>query len=440
MKPLLAILLLFLPLHARAEDWPAFLGPRANSTSSEKGILSPWPKDGLKIVWHQPIGIGYGMPSIADGKLYLFDRHGDKARATCLDARTGKEHWRFEYATTYKDYFNYNGGPRCCPVVDGDLVFLHGVEGMLHCLKASTGEVVWKLDTMTEFHVLKNFFGVGSCPVVEGDLLITQIGGADPTQGDKDFILFNRLKPNNLAVVAFEKRTGKIRYKIGDDLASYSTPVLATINGRRWCFVFARQGLLAFNPADGKVDFHYPFRAEDFESVNASNPVVVGDQVLISETYGPGSTLLKVKPGGHEVIWDDVNKPARLKSMMCHWMTPVYHNGFLYGSSNRHTNQAELRCVDWKTGKVLWREHGLTRASLLQIDGHFICLGEDGMVRLLKVNPDKYDEISTWEPIDPKTKAPLLQEPCWAAPIVVDGLLYLRGNGHLVCAELIPKR
>ena len=64
------------------------------------------------------------------------------------------------------------------------------------------------------------------------------------------------------------------------------------------CAVFARGGLLAFNPQNGKVDFHFPWRAADLESVNAANPVVVGDQVLITETYGPGAALLKVRRGG----------------------------------------------------------------------------------------------------------------------------------------------
>ena len=98
---------------------------------------------------------------------------------------------------------------------------------------------------------------------------------------------FDELKGNGTGVVAFDKNTGKVSYKISDELASYASPVLATIDGRRWCFVFARGGLLGFEPATGKVDFHFPWRAEDLESVNASNPVVVGDQVLISETLRP---------------------------------------------------------------------------------------------------------------------------------------------------------
>ena len=439
MRSMVLAALLFVgdSIHAQGSDWPGFLGPLGSSVSPEKGILSPWPKEGPKILWHKEVGIGYAMPSIAGGKLYHFERIGAKVRLRCMNARTGEDLWAFEYPSVYRDKYGYNNGPRCCPVIDGDLVFLHGVEGMLHCVSAKDGKVVWSHDTLKEFGVVQNFFGVGSTPVIEGDLLITQIGGSpegvDPF--DDDFL---RHKGNRFGIVAFEKTTGKVRYTIGEELASYSVPTLATIDGRRWCFVFTRNHLVAFNPADDKVDFRFPWRADVIESVNAANPVVVGDQVLISETYGPGAALLKVKPGAYEVVWTDARKTPRNKSMQAHWMTPIHADGYVYGSSGRHETNAELRCIELATGKVVWREPGLTRTSLLMIDRHFVCLGEDGMLRLLKANPQKYDLVSETELVDPKTKRPLLTSPCWAAPIVSHGLLYVRGDDRLVCLELIP--
>ncbi len=174
--------------------------------------------------------------------------------------------------------------------------------------------------------------------------------------------------------------------------------MLATLGGRRWCFVFARGGLVGLDPATGKVDFRYPWRARDLESVNASNPVVAGNRVFLSETYGPGSALLEVKPGECKEVWTDRDKGIRDKSMRCHWNTPIHVGGYLYGCSGRHTNEAELRCIEWASGEVRWRKRGLTRTSLLFVDKHFICLGEDGILRLLKVNPDKYEEVSSVEP------------------------------------------
>lgn len=412
-------------------DWPGFLGPFGTSVSPEKGIITPWPPHGLRIVWQRQLGTGYAMPSISRGRLFLFDRQGAQARLRCLKSETGEELWKFAYPTDYQDSYGYNNGPRCFPIVDEDRVYIYGAEGMLHCVRALDGKPLWKHDTKAEFGVVQNFFGVGSTPVIEGDLLIAQVGGSPPGSGE--FPSLDQ-KGNGSGVVAFDKFTGKVRYQVSDELASYSVPVLATIDGRRWCFVFARGGLIGMEPATGKIDFHYPWRARVLESVNAGNPVVVGDRVFISETYGPGSALLRVKPGGYEVIWSDAEK-RRNKSMQCHWNTPIYHDGYLYGCSGRHPGEAELRCIEFATGKVMWSEPGLTRSSLLMVDGHFICLSEYGQLLLLKVNPHKFEPVSRLD-----GKGILLEYPCWAAPILSHGLLYVRGKDRLICLELIPEK
>jgi outer membrane protein assembly factor BamB len=413
-------------------DWPSFLGAHGNSVSTEKGILTPWPKQGPPVVWECKVGAGYAAPAISRGRLFLFDRSRRGARLRCLNAESGAELWDFEYPTDYVDKYNYSNGPRCYPVVDGERVTIYGPEGMLHCLRATDGKVVWKLDTVKEFGVVQNFFGVGSTPVIEGDLLIAQVGGSPPGSADVSFM---DLKGNGSGVVAFDKYTGKVRYKITDELASYSVPVLATIDRRRWCFVFARGGLIGFDPANGKVDFHYPWRAKILESVNAACPVVVGNNVFISETYGPGAALLEVKPGGVKELWTD-EKKGRDKSMQCHWNTPIVVDGYLYGCSGRHETNAELRCIELATGNVMWSKPDLSRTSLLLADGHFVCQAEHGLLLLLKVNPMKYEEVSRVE-LQAGGQA-LLKEPAWSAPILSHGLLYVRGKDRLVCLELIP--
>jgi hypothetical protein len=196
---------------------------------------------------------------------------------------------------------------------------------------------------------------------------------------------------------------------------------------------------LAFDPATGKSDFHYPWRARLLESVNASNPVVVGNRVLLTECYEVGSAFLEVTPGGVKEVWTDREKGLRRKSLLGHWMTPIHLDGYVYGSSGRHTNEAELRCVELATGKVMWREPRLTRVSLLLVDGYFVCLGEDGTLKLLKVNPKRYEEVSSVD-LKGADGVPLLRYPCWAAPILSHGLLFVRGEHRLVCLELIPAK
>jgi outer membrane protein assembly factor BamB len=427
-------------------DWPVFLGPTGDSKSPETGILTDWPEEGLRIVWQTTLGTSYGAPSISRGRLFHFDRYRNVARLTCRHAETGEFLWKFEYPTDYEDLYGYNNGPRCCPVVDDDRVYIFGAEGMLHCLTSAHGELLWKVDTTAEFGVIQNFFGVGSAPVVEGDLLILMVGGSPAEDSRIPPGQLNRVSGNGSGIVAFDKRTGAVQYKITDELASYASPALATIDGRRWCFAFARGGLVGFEPATGQVDFQFPWRSRILESVNASNPLVVGDLVLISETYGPGSALLRVRPGAYDVVWSDEER-GRDKALQTHWNTAVHVDGHVYGSSGRHKENAELRCIDLATGEVKWSQEDLSRSSLLYVDGHFVCLTETGTLLLLKASPRAYEPVAQVTLRDTKKAGPallslgppkLLKEPAWAAPVLSHGLLYVRGADRLVCLELIP--
>ncbi len=423
-------------------DYPTFLGSTGDNRSTEKGIRTDWGRDKLPLVWKKNLGTGYGGPSISRGRLFSFDRVGDHARLQCLNSETGKLLWEFKYPTDYEDRFGYNNGPRCTPVVEGDRVYLFGAEGMLYCLSIQNkGKEIWKVDTRKKYQVEQNFFGVGSTPVIEKDLLLVHIGGT-PTGEGKSANSDSKWKGSS--VVAFDKLTGKVRYEVGNDDASYASPVLATIQNRRWCLMFSKSGLMGFNPADGKADFLYPWRAKIYESVNASNPIVIGDQVFISETYGPGSSLLKVKPGGYELKWRDPER-SRKRAMQTHWNTAIHHEGYIYGSSGRHSHNAVLRCIALKDGEVKWSVPRLSRSSLLYVDQHFVCLTEYGEVFLFKANPEKFEPVTQARLID-EVGSPMLRYPAWAAPVLSHGLLYLRCSGQrpdesrLLCLELIPQK
>ena len=432
------LLLIFLSLGmvgAYAADWNDFLGPERNGKSLEKIDIRPWDKTGPPIVWHKQIGTSYGAPTVANGRVFIFARHGDMARLTCMESATGDELWRFEYPTDYEDMYGYNNGPRCCPVVDDDRVYIFGAEGVLHCVRVSDGKGLWQVDTTAQFHVVQNFFGVASTPAVEGELLIVQIGGSPPGSPKDIWAANGKPAPNQSGIVAFNKYTGEVVYQIADELASYASPVFSTIDGRRWGFAFLRGGLVGFEPETGKIDFHYPWRHSKIESVNASSPVVAGDKVFISESYGIGSSVLKVLPGGYEVVWKDRGL-RRNKSMALHWNTAVHHDGYLYACSGQHPNGAELRCVELKTGKIAWSQRVDERASLLWVNDYFIYLGEYGRLMLLKCTPEKLEVISEVSSLRDENGKPLVKYPAWASPVLADGYLYIRGKDRIVCFDL----
>ncbi|MFT5523480.1 MAG: outer membrane protein assembly factor BamB, partial [Pirellulaceae bacterium] len=439
-------------------DWASFLGPTRDNKSAETNIVMRWPDAGPRIVWQRKMGDSHGTCAVYRGRLLLMERVGEINQLLCLHSETGRELWAFKTPTQYVDQVGYGNGPRCSPVVDGNRVYAYQADGVLNCVSVTEGKLLWSIDTAQEFGVVQYFFGVGSTPTVEGDMLFVAVGGSPQKQSERQ-IHMDSLKGNGTGIVAFNKYTGEIVYGITSALASYASPTFATIEGRRWGFVFARGELIGFDPRNGKVDFQFPWKARFKAAVSAATPIVVGDEVFISEAYGPGSCLLKVRPGGYEVVWQD-DLRSREKSLRLHWNTPIYHNGFLYACSGRHAVEGEIRCVDWKTGAVMWKAAGINRSSLLFADDHFIALGEYGELLVFKANDEmleqvcsvvlKEEDLEDGDSKDGDSKdgnaakddaaemdlPRLLKYPAWSAPVLSHGLLYVRGKDRFVCLDL----
>ena len=429
-------------------DWPGFLGPNRDSKSPETGIRSDWAGDPPPLLWHRELGEGYAAPSVARGRLFYFTRFGDRARLVAVRAETGEELWRSEYRTGYEDYYGYDGGPRTAPLIDGPRVYAVGADGILRCHRVLDGEVLWERDTHAEYGVQQNFFGVASAPWVEGDLLLVAVGGSPAGAPN---IHSGRVESNGTALVAFDKRTGEERYRLGDDLASYASPVVVDFAGERRGFHFARSGLILFDPKDGREIDGFGWRARRLTSVNAANPVVVGSQVLLTESYEKGAVLLEYVgdpegesqgdpangASGFRPVWQD---GPRNQAIAAHWNTPVHHEGVVYVSSGEKSPNAELRAVDWATGEVHWSQSRLARTQLLYVDGHFVVHSEVGDLLLIRATPESYQQVGhvrLQAEVDGRT-VDLLRYPAWAAPVLAHGVLYVRGRDRLAALELIP--
>ncbi len=422
------------------EDWPHFLGPRWDGTSVETGILTDWSKGKLKVVWSHRLGTSYGIGSVALGRYLQLDRVGDFETLICLHAETGKLLWTSQQPVQYEDMYNYNNGPRSSPTVDDDAVYTMGVSGQLTCRNLSDGAIRWTVDTSAQFGVIQNFFGVGGSPLVVGNYVIAMVGGSPKEDQDLPPGQLDRVSPNGSGLVAFDKKTGAVAYKVGDYLASYSTPRPVVVDGQEVVIAFVREGLAAIDPETGKELWLVPWRSRKLESVNASVPVVFQSQVLVSECYEVGSLLLELGLQQPKVLRSD-ERNRREKSFRAHWATPIRVDNFLYGCSGRNSPDSDLRCIEWDTGNVRWIDPRRERSSLLSIDGHMIVLGEYGELELIQANPDKYQSVTSVNlaELDPNwPNRPRLTYPCWAAPIVSHGLMYVRGDNAVVCFELIP--
>lgn len=433
------------PLSAGAvtQDWPTFLGPSRNSYSAETKLLKNWPQKGPNLVWEMETGSGYASPAVVRDRLVFFHRVRDRARVECLHPETGKRYWSFSYLTEYKDRYDFANGPRASPVIDDGRVFTHGAEGILHCLNLNSGRLIWKRDISTEFKVPQNFFGVGSTPLVEGDLLIVNVGA-----------------PGGPCVVAFDKRTGKTVWQAGDRWgASYSSPVSALLHGRRRIIVFAggesdptKGGLLAIDPVGGAVDWRFAFHGRRYEAVIAATPIVADHTVFLSTDYDTGGVLVRVTsdPSTNSVAGGNSNYKVAWKtdSLRAHYATPVYKNGYLYGFDGSGGRTA-LVCVDWKTGKRMWRVQPtfdveipkgdgkdtvtipLVPGALLAVDGHFLCLADRGHLLWLDLTPNGYKEL--------KQASLFFAKESWTPPVISRGLLYVTQNTRDTIHDTPPR-
>jgi outer membrane protein assembly factor BamB len=441
------------------EDWPRFLGPRGDNTSAETGLLERWPTNGPAVLWEKKIGSGYSAPSVSEGRLVLHHRIAEEEVVEAFDAAGGKPEWRYAYPSHFTDPFGYNNGPRCTPLLTSNYCYTFGAEGRLLCLELKSGRLAWQRDTAKDWTIPEPFFGVGSTPLLEGEKLIVMIGG----------------QPNS-AVVALNASTGKTLWESGgkknwdgvstigwrgeapyrwtgeEKLASYSSPVAATIHGKRHILCLTRQGLMSLNPTNGEINFSRWFESPVNESVNAMCPVVSGDLVLISAAYYHiGALLLRVKPDGKsfDEIWrspqsrddrDGMSSRQLAPVLEIHWNTPVLHDGHLYAFSGRNEPDASFRCVEFLTGKLLWSRDGrwrphtalqpavYGRGSAILADGKLIVLGEGGKLGLFALNSNQPEEICSWQ-------VPQLHYPCWAGPVLSQRRLYLRSEDRLVCLD-----
>jgi outer membrane protein assembly factor BamB len=389
-------------------DWPQFLGPNRDGTYPGKDLAADWPRGGPPVAWKREVGQGFAGPAVADGKLVLFHRVGDKETVECLDAKTGKPLWAADYPTGYKDDFGFDEGPRATPAVADGKAYTFGAEGMLNGWDLATGRHLWRVDTRAQFRPAKGFFGAACSPLVEGEAVILNVGGAD-----------------GAGVVAFVRNTGKVRWKATDDAAGYASPVAATVGGRRVVLAFTRAALAAIDPGDGKVLFHFPWRSRMDASVNAATPLVIDDLVFLSATYGAGAVLLRLDPK------DLTKQPQKVwsgdESLSNHYATSVHHDGFLYGYHGRQEDGPGLRCVELRTGKVRWSEDDFGAGTILLAGDRLLLLTEKGQLIQAPATPDGFK---------PAGKAQVLPFDTRAYPAVADGLLYARGKDKLVCADL----
>jgi outer membrane protein assembly factor BamB len=391
---------------AAAGDWPQILGPERNGKAEGERLALPLPTAKAATLWQMDVGQGFAGVAVAQGRAVLFHRQGGDLVAQLLDAETGKSLWRTTFPTTYRSSISPDDGPRCVPLVHQDRVYLLGPGGELVCLELKDGKQAWARNVTQDFRVPDSYFGAGSSPIVEDGKLLLNVGGS---QG--------------AGIVAFALADGSTQWKATSEGASYSSPVAATVDGTRHLIFVTRLSVVSLNPQDGSVRFRYPFGARG-PTVNAANPLVLGEHLLVSASYGVGANWSKIGAVEAKQVWanDDV--------MSSQYTTCMEHGGYLYGIDGRQdVGVARLRCFDPRTGKVQWTQEDFGTGNLILVGDQLLVMRTEGDLLVVAADPKEYRELA---------RMPLFDSTVQALPALSDGLLLVRDTRTLKCLRVGP--
>lgn len=383
-------------------EWPQWRGPLRNGVSSETGLLKQWPANGPAVIWSiKNLGEGYGSLSIRADRIYAQGTKGSESVVFCLNRADGKTIWAVSLGPTAGN--DRGNGPRGTPTLDGDRVYALTESGDLACLRERDGSRLWGKNILKEYGGSNPKWLISESPLVDGNRLIVSPGGS------------------GAGIVALDKMTGAEiwRAKELSDQAGYSSCIVADVGGVRSYINFTSGAAVGVRANDGKLMWRYANVAN--RVANCSTPVFADNKVFFSSAYDTGGALLDLTAHNGEV---KAQEAYFTREMMNHHGGMVLLNGYLYGFSN-----SILTCIEFNTGKVMWKDRSVGKGSITYADGMLYLLGEKQLAGLAEANPKAYVEKGRF-PIND------LGRDSWAHPVVVGGKLYIRNQSELTCYDV----
>jgi len=408
-----------------ASDWPQWRGPTGDGMwVGAPKISADWPEDGLPVVWRVEVGGGYAGVTVADGRVFLFDRHvergpgdpkngrpqgpilSERERLLCLDAETGRELWEFAYPETYGD-LDYGNGPRAAPTVAGDLILTLGAFGKLHCLRVADGSTVWSKDLVKDFGGRPPTWGYSASPLVRDDGVVVVSGG-----------------DNDRSVLSLERSSGKLQWGSLSDKAGYTLPVAVQRDRHTQLVCWTPSHVRGIDARDGRALWEYPY--EITYGVSIATPIIHDGIVLVCG-YWHGSRAIQLGERSTDATlkWEE---DRYLRGLMSQ---PLYRDGHVYLLDKQYG----LTCFELATGTKLWDDgNTLTprgrnpQASFVWLndEDRILALNAEGELVLARINPQGYSE---------EARAKIIG-PTWAHPGFSGRYVFARSDTELVCIEL----
>lgn len=387
-----------------AADVPQFFGPQRDGIVRGAKLVEEWGSRPPRQLWRQPIGSGWSAYAVLGGRAYTQEQRGEDELVTCYELLTGRLLWSHSDHVRFSQWQG-GDGPRATPTMDGGRVFTVGATGILNCLDAATGALIWSHDVLHEHKIPNITWGISDSPLVFDDRVVIT-GGAAPGP----------------TLLAFHRETGALLWKSGSQKASYSSPVLAIIAGRRVIVTLNAAAMSIADAGTGVVLLEEPWKDEKMPK--AAQPVVLdGDRVFISAGYGYGCTMFQIKPmpEGKFVateLWANNKLKAQFNSV-------AVRDGYFYG-----LDDGSMACVDTATGTRKWKEGRYGSGQSLLVDDMVLIQSERGPVVLMKATPEGCRERGRIEALSSKT---------WNHPVLAGRYLLVRNDQEAACYELPVK-
>lgn len=401
----LLLIIALCPLSANAQ-WLQWGGPHRDFTCDSSGLAEQWPEDGPPKVWSSAIGPGHSA-IVTDGELlFTMCRREDKDAILAFKAATGEKVWETQYEAPPKPdmLLEFGCGPHSTPLLVGDRLFTVG--GLVHfrCLDKKAGQVLWSHDLMDEMGASHLQRGYGPSPIAYQDMVILNIGGTDT------------------GLAAFRQDTGKVAWKSEKFRGGCPSPMIVKINDEDHLVVALGADRIGLDPATGQTRWRATVDIQ-LAGIMSSPLFIPPDRVFFSCAYGGGGQLFQIAFKEGQYAAEELWFQPKMKVMH----GDSIRIGDLVVGSSGDFGPAFLIGLDLSSGKVLWRQRGFAKATLLYADGKLIILDEEGHLALATATP---------EGLQVHSRAKVLEDKSWTVPTLVGTRLYLRDNRTIMALEL----
>jgi len=366
--------------------------------------MQQWPSTGPSLVWTATgLGNGYGSLAVVGNRVFAQGTRNGNSVVVAYNRADGKELWSKALGRYGDD--DRGSGPRGTPTVDGDRLYVLTENGDLACLKVDGGEV-WKRNILQDFRGRQLQWLISESPLIDGAHLIVTPGG--PGAG----------------MVKLDKMTGATVWTAKDlsDPAGYSSVIAADVQGVRTYMTFTAGAGVGVRANDGKLMFTYRNAANNV--ANITTPIFADNKVFFTSAYDTGAGLLSLSAQNGSVNAQEVYFTREMKN---HHGGVVLVNGYLYGFDD-----SILTCLEFATGKRVWRDRSVGKGAVTFADGHLYLLSEGNVMGLVEATPTGYKEKGRFSIPDKGL-------PSWAHPVVSDGRLYVRNQDSIFVYDVKGK-